>query len=92
MSENTGIPANTISKIERGLTAIDLEQVEKISTSYGLLPEELISMARRNAAACEGKATVYQSDGMLDPSNTRGFVTPADHIAELLAREEDSSE
>lgn len=83
VSAATGIPVNTLSKIERGLTAIDVEQIEKIAIFYGMLPEELWSLARRNASIRQGKESVYLPDGRLNPSKTRGFTPSPEDIAEL---------
>lgn len=88
----TGIPVNTLSKIERAQTAIDVEQIEKIANAFGMLPEDLWASARRNA---QRKAVrddqIYLPSGRLDPTQTRGFPVSDDDVAELLSRKEKNS-
>lgn len=93
LSAASDIPQGTLSRIERGLTAIDVEQIEKIAKAYGMQAEELVSLARRNAALQDGEQFVYRPDGSLNPSQTKGFPVSDSHIAELLAQaNEDSRE
>lgn len=86
MSVAADIPQGTLSRIERGLTAIDAEQIEKLAMAFGMQAEDLVSLARHNAALKVGDSVVYQLDGSLDPSTTKGFRTSASHISKLIAQ------
>jgi len=95
VSEATGIPVNSLSKIERAQTAIDIEQIEKIADAYGMLPEDLWASARHNAqrkAGREQRERTYLPNGRLNPAQIKGFPASDEEIAELLARKENSPE
>lgn len=83
VSAATGIPINTLSKIERGQTAIDIEQIEKIAAAFGILPEDLWAAARRRAARQEPPSDIYLPNGQLDPTKVRGFPPTEEEVTEL---------
>lgn len=75
------ISVPTISKMENGQAAIDVEQLQRIAAAFKLSPEELINRARRSATAAE--ITLYREDGSLDPEQTR--TIPAEDAAVAAA-------
>lgn len=68
---------STISRMETGLAAIDLEQLERIAQAFEMEPEQLIFVARRTAqiaaAAEAAEAALYKADGTLDPASIIGI-------------------
>ena len=49
LSEMSGIPLGTLSKIMRGISAIDVEQLFVLCTALGVDPVELMTTAERQA-------------------------------------------
>ena len=87
VSERTGIPVNSLSKIERAQMAIDSEQITTLAQFYGMLPEELWHRARVHSATLTGGEPLYQADGSLDASAARDFEPSDSDIQELLSRD-----
>lgn len=73
------LAVSTVSRMERGRVAIDLEQCERIALAFGILPEELINRARRSAAAAA--ATLYRPDGSLNPDRIRTVPASDDEVS-----------
>lgn len=93
VSAATGIPVNTLSKMERGQTAIDMEQIEAIAErAFNMLPEDLMALARKHEAervAAEKKMAAeetYLPDGRLNPANIRGGKPSKQDLDELIKR------
>lgn len=90
LSVATGIPVNTLSKIERAQTAIDMEQIDLIAAAFKMLPEDFMALARKHEKerAREVQATeeAYLPDGRLNPANTRGRTPSEKHLDELAKR------
>ncbi len=81
-----------LSKIERGIAAIDSEQIFRLARAFDQEPEEFIISARKNwNTPVEPSEEIYLADGRLNPANTRGAVTSDEHLAELKARRRASS-
>lgn len=89
LSELAGIAVSTISRMERGRSAIDLEQCERIAAAFGLTPEALIHAARLSASASQ---IAYRPDGTLDPEYLSGIRAGGSRMAELEARDDIVSE
>uniref|UniRef100_UPI002456A73F helix-turn-helix domain-containing protein n=1 Tax=Nocardia brasiliensis TaxID=37326 RepID=UPI002456A73F len=62
VSEASGIVQATLSRLERGVVAIDLEQLDGLAHAFGMTPELLLAEARRNSVA---------------PANTKPPAPPA---------------
>jgi transcriptional regulator with XRE-family HTH domain len=94
VSAATGIPVNTLSKIERAQTAIDIEQIEKIANAFGMLPEVLWTSARENARrrAARDSEQIYLPNGRINPAQTKGFPASDEDIAEILSHRDNSPE
>lgn len=88
LSVGTGIPQSTLSRMERGQVAIDLEQVDRIAQVFDMEPSDFITSAMRHAAEADPD---YRPDGTLDPDAVRGAVEPDDHLAEAAAHRKERS-
>lgn len=85
------VAASTLSRMENGVSAIDLAQIEAIAAAFSMRPEDLIHMARARA---EVDLTVYESpkppaemfseDGRLDRGCTQTGSMPDDLRAEIV--------
>ncbi len=49
LSELARIPVSTLSQIENGRMAVDMEQLYRIAAAFNTTPDELIAAATRNA-------------------------------------------
>lgn len=87
----TGIPVTTLSKIERGQTAIDVEQLALLARVFEMTFEQLVATARSVAASRRQPEEIYLADGALNPANTRGFAPAEEDIDELLSRRRNES-
>lgn len=80
-----------LSKIERGLAAIDSEQLLRLAGAFDQNPEDFIVSAKKNKdTPVDREEDIYMPDGRLNPANTRGAVTSDEHLAELKARRRSS--
>lgn len=74
LARASGIADSVISRMENGDAAIDVAQLSAIAKAFTLAPEELLFAARKSAEAAE--ATLYRSDGSLDPAQIRTVPAP----------------
>jgi transcriptional regulator with XRE-family HTH domain len=59
----TGIPANSLSQMENGKMAIDVEQIERIALAFGIPPEKFFAAALSNARADTHAGLANQGSG-----------------------------
>lgn len=85
MEELTGIKQAQLSRMQRAVIAIDMEQLDAIATAFRMTPEEFLGSARRNAHRRTGEA-VYLPDGTLDPEVVRGTDESDDRVAAIAAQ------
>lgn len=85
LEERTGIKQAQLSRMQREVTAIDMEQLAAIADAFGMTPEEFLGSARRNAQRRRADA-VYRPDGTLDPEVVRGTGESDDHVADIAAQ------
>jgi transcriptional regulator with XRE-family HTH domain len=90
VSAATGIPVNTLSKIERGQMAIDMEQIDLLAAAFKMLPEDLMALARKHDKArireAQKAEEVYLASGKLNPANTRGKSPSSEHMDSISKR------
>lgn len=79
------IHQSTLSRMESGKSAIDLEQVDRIAQAFGMRPGDFIDTARKHAAEREQLKAAYRPDGTLDPEEVRGVAEPDEHLDALAA-------
>lgn len=90
-SATGSVALSTLSRIENGVVAIDLAQIEALAGVFEMRPEDLIHLARNRAAV---DTTVYQSpkppaemlgaDGRLDRDYTQTASMPDDLRQEIV--------
>ncbi|MFI7191408.1 helix-turn-helix domain-containing protein [Nocardia nova] len=90
VSAATGIPVNTLSKIERAQTAIDMEQIDLLAAAFKMLPEDLMALARKHDEEREKETRqteeVYLASGRLNPANTRGRSSSSERVKSVSKR------
>lgn len=92
LARYSGVPQGTLSRLERGLTAIDVEQIEQLATTFGMLAEEFLSSARANEGKpIEPDEETYLPNGQLNPANTKGAKPSKERLNELSARKRQGS-
>lgn len=85
LSEKAEINRATLSRMERGVVAIDMEQLDRLAQAFEMAPEELVASARRRAQGKGGDET-YLPDGRLNPANIRGGKPSKQDLDELIKR------
>lgn len=84
------IHQSTLSRMESGKSAIDLEQVDRIAQAFGMKPGDFIDTARKHAAEREQLKAAYRPDGTLDPEEVRGVAESDEHLDEIAAAQRKS--
>lgn len=98
VSAGSGVPVTTLSKLERGQTAIDSEQIEALARFYGMTGPELWDLAQRKADMAKAGDPVSkaaaQGEAALKSGKIRLVPPDDDDIAEFRAkrREDDPTE
>ena len=78
LSRRTGISEETLRKMERGRTFIDVEQLGWIAKAFGQDLGQFMRFAYDNAK-------LYRADGSLNPADTTGYRLSAEEMRELTA-------
>lgn len=90
VSAATGIPVNTLSKIERAQMAIDMEQIDLLAAAFKMLPEDLMALARKHdeerTREAQKTEEVYLASGKLNPANTRGRPSSSERVKSVSKR------
>lgn len=86
LSEKADINRATLSKMERGVVAIDMEQLDRLARAFGMAPEELVAGARHRAAQRKGGDDTYLPSGRLDPTKVRGGKPSEQDLDDLVKR------
>ncbi|WP_159840145.1 helix-turn-helix domain-containing protein [Nocardia sp. CY41] len=90
LADLAGIPRPTLSRMERGLVAIDMEQLDRLAHAFGMTPEAFMASARRTAEAQKQRDAIYLQDGSVNPA-IANTVPPSDEHMEELRRRNRSS-
>jgi transcriptional regulator with XRE-family HTH domain len=90
LAELAGIPRPTLSRMERGLVAIDMEQLDRLAQAFGMTPEEFMASARRTADAQKNRDAIYLPDGSVDPAIANTVPPSEEHMEELRRRKQSS--
>ncbi|MEV0357168.1 helix-turn-helix transcriptional regulator [Nocardia sp. NPDC050697] len=83
LSSRSGIPVPTLSKIEKALTAIDVDQLDRITQAFG---QDMGDFVRRAYSTAE----LYQADGSLNPAQVTGYALSDEEMRELNSDDDTS--
>ncbi len=75
LSDVTGIPPNSLSQMENCEMVIDMEQLDKIATAFGIDPDVFLASAIRHADADKGPLVTDRASAAGKPS--------AEHVDQL---------
>jgi len=90
LAEAADINTATLSRMERGQRAIDLEQVDRIARALGMRTADFIDSAIKHAEERAKKEEIYLSDGSVDPAIASNVPTSPDQAEELRRRKRSS--
>jgi transcriptional regulator with XRE-family HTH domain len=85
LADAADINTATLSRMERGQRAIDLEQVDRIARALGMRTADFIDAAIKHADERARKEEIYLVDGSVDPVIANNVPT-SDEQAEALRR------
>lgn len=83
LSGRSGIPIPTLSKIEKAQTAIDVDQLDRITRAFG---QDMGDFVRRAYLTAE----LYQADGSLNAAEITGYALSDEEMRELDSNDEAS--
>jgi transcriptional regulator with XRE-family HTH domain len=89
----TGIPANSLSQMENGKMAIDVEQIERIALAFGIPPEKFFAAALSNARADTHAGLANQGSGANErhPDDDWEIGTPSPESIAILRAEAEAN-
>jgi transcriptional regulator with XRE-family HTH domain len=90
LAEAADINTATLSRMERGQRAIDLEQVDRIARALKMRTADFIDSAIQHAEERARKEEIYLPDGSVDPAIASTVPTSDEHVEELRRRKRSS--